>query len=66
MSLGSSRIVGWLAGSPGTGSKTYEPNRPCRHGGCRTRLSIYNPHDACWMHFGAEQHTAADTTRRAS
>ncbi len=48
----------YKADRPGSGSgrrsKTYEVGRVCPHPGCGTRLSIYNPDDACASHRGPQ------------
>ena len=30
--------------------RTFETGRFCAEAGCRTRLSIYNSRDRCWIH----------------
>lgn len=37
---------------PGEALDQYGARRLCRHPGCETRLSVYNPSDTCTMHAG--------------
>ncbi|MCA9392924.1 MAG: hypothetical protein KC900_01865 [Candidatus Omnitrophica bacterium] len=34
-----------------TPRKTKTQQRTCRHPGCGKRLSMYNPHEFCFLHF---------------
>lgn len=50
---GSQAMVGYIAGARGPAPERFAAERTCKVAGCRTRLSVYNGRDTCFLHTPA-------------